>query len=649
MRSLCLFAAVIASAASCSRDKPTGPATTATDAMWKYTPEAARGAIVISPRGMKLVENAWVDARAYLDQAGPELAPIKEQLDAILAPLGGTKVMLADLGMAATKGAALFFVKDGMIAILPVTDRDAFLAKVKGTKATAPDGVDRIDNVACKPLDDVYACATAEPLLATIGKGELKSKLARIGKRGEIELVGDQLPLGGAAPGTVAAIAQLSRGSATVRGIILNAPLELGDKLGTSQKPRTLAGRTAAFGLIDLRPLVADAPPEPIAEGVTFADVVKSLAGALTIVVPAGEATMDMQLPLSDPAAFTKIVDKCAEIPPLAAMSATSANGVCHLKIPEAGLELDAWLDGKLLRIGNKAAKGGGKSVPLSPVGSELATGDWGISFWGRGSMLAPASKQPAPDAASVDPRALAPVRILSLVNELGIGLKRDGDALRFLVGVRTQFANPDTVTSKLASITALDVLQNKASAKAQPVAVAAADADAPFADDFTAGQTGLLVPTTLLGFGTSVIIPMVMRYARGSSPDEDTAPTGAPTGAPVQGDGQYTKIVTMLYVTQAYPKWLEANPKKPCATLADLQKLMPGAGSDTPPFPTSDEWGHELVVKCGKDAPPAANGFGVLSGGPDGKVGTADDITSYDAPQAPIAPPPPPAPAPTP
>jgi general secretion pathway protein G len=42
------------------------------------------------------------------------------------------------------------------------------------------------------------------------------------------------------------------------------------------------------------------------------------------------------------------------------------------------------------------------------------------------------------------------------------------------------------------------------------------------------------------------------------------------------------------------------------------------------------DEWDNELVVLCGSAAPPAADGFGILSKGRDGRQGSEDDIRSW-------------------
>lgn len=74
----------------------------------------------------------------------------------------------------------------------------------------------------------------------------------------------------------------------------------------------------------------------------------------------------------------------------------------------------------------------------------------------------------------------------------------------------------------------------------------------------------------------------------------------------------------------EAYPLWRMRNAETACpAALAELLEY-------TNRKDTVDPWGNELTMVCGDGAPPAAKGFGVSSAGPDGKAGTADDLTSW-------------------
>jgi Type II secretion system (T2SS), protein G len=74
----------------------------------------------------------------------------------------------------------------------------------------------------------------------------------------------------------------------------------------------------------------------------------------------------------------------------------------------------------------------------------------------------------------------------------------------------------------------------------------------------------------------------------------------------------------------EAFPMWQAHHPDQACpGSLADLADLVDGRAM-------RDPWGHDLVMVCGAGAPPAAHGFGVISLGPDGRPGTADDVTSW-------------------
>jgi hypothetical protein len=82
---------------------------------------------------------------------------------------------------------------------------------------------------------------------------------------------------------------------------------------------------------------------------------------------------------------------------------------------------------------------------------------------------------------------------------------------------------------------------------------------------------------------------------------------------------GDLAKLLVRAYVTEAYPRWQADNPGKPCpSALEDLARYF----GDDPGVPVlTDPWGQRLVMQC-DDA-----GLVVLSLGPDGTRGTADDI----------------------
>lgn len=488
------FALILAVLAGCGRDTPAMPTT---DQLWALAPESARGGIVISARGVGMLERGYADVWKQLDTV-PDLAPAKARVAEALAPFAPA-ITLAEFGFTPSKGAALFMMKDGMIAILPLADRDKFLAKVKGTKGE----VDAIDTTTCKLIRGFYVCATSAALLDTVGKGDLKKHLVA---RGEIEIVGTDLPFGDK-PVTVAAAVQLARGAATLRGTITNAPADLAGRFAKSATPRLDAGHTAGFALVDLR---AWLPPteENLVGDITVAKVLDSLDGLLSVVTPAGITVLDVEQPTTDPAPMTTIVSRCNELPGGEALEAKIENGVCRFKAPNWGVSLDLWMDGKTVRVGNKTTPPKRASVPLTPIGAELARGPWSFVFWGRGTMLAgPPIEGVQP--VDVPPESAMVIRAMSIVNELGLGVRQKGDVLELIATVRTTFANPDDVIAKLATITANDIAATRARGLAEPIAKSSPGA--PFAHDFAAGHAGLLVPTALAGQGVTMVVTGLM------------------------------------------------------------------------------------------------------------------------------------------
>lgn len=86
------------------------------------------------------------------------------------------------------------------------------------------------------------------------------------------------------------------------------------------------------------------------------------------------------------------------------------------------------------------------------------------------------------------------------------------------------------------------------------------------------------------------------------------------------------TKVAVVQIATEAYPRWSVENPAASCpGSIDELGKYL-----NHPDL--TDMWGHKYVMLCGTEAPPAARGgIGVVSAGPDGKVGTADDVKSWE------------------
>src|SRR5450432_2304176 len=133
---------IIVAVVACKKDTGGGdshrgePASTAeADALWKLAPEGAIVGVVVSPRAMQMTEHAWQDIHTFI-ATSPELEPVAAELEQALRTLpSGPDVSLASFGLSAQKGAAIFFTgpNDGIV-VVPLGDRDKFLAAVHGAK-----------------------------------------------------------------------------------------------------------------------------------------------------------------------------------------------------------------------------------------------------------------------------------------------------------------------------------------------------------------------------------------------------------------------------------------------------------------------------------------------------------------------------------
>lgn len=492
------------------------PSTTAQDALWKLAPDGAFVGVVISPSALTRIEAGFQAINKAFD-AAPELAAFKGRMDQELEDVLGTPVAsLAAVGFTSKPGIALFVVdREQPLVILPVADRDKFLAVAKGTKGA--DG-DTIKRTTCKTVKGLYACAREPSLFDRIGKGDLSSQLKLAGARGDIEAVVT-------IPKTqiqIAGVAQLGAGSVVVRAAVKGAPSEVKGFLANA-KPRTDGDKTAGFAVLSLggylKQMKDAVPPIPVAPGVTADALVKSIEGPLTLTIDNGSTTIDMRLPLSDDGPAKQLLAACDQLPPLVQLGATVKDGTCHVAVPQMGMEVDGWVDGKTLRVGKQGAQSGsGPAATLSPVAKELANGEWVIAMFGRGTMFGE-TKMQVPTSAGMPPEALLAIRALAMLNEVGVGVRTDGDVIRGVATIRTVWSNPDDVVAKLVAIDPLDVLQGKGGAKGK--AVADAHPQSAFASDFKTGISGLMIPASTIGVLSAVAIPAFLGYMKKSKRSE--------------------------------------------------------------------------------------------------------------------------------
>ncbi|MCW5805637.1 MAG: hypothetical protein KIT31_24920 [Deltaproteobacteria bacterium] len=508
---IALAAALLA--AGCKKEaapgSPGAPASTVEqDALWELAPAGAQFGVVASARAVGMAEGAWLAIRELIADA-PELAEAERTLSRELVATVGTKhPTLADLGLTSDRGFAAFHVEasDGIVLILPVADRDRFLAKVKGKRGDPGEKGDRIKDLTCRDVDGRYTCAQPAELLDKLGKGKLAGKLEEAGARGDIELAGTFPASDGKKGPRLAAVAQLAKGAVVVRGVFGGIPDEATEVLGKPVKPRVDGNRTVGFAVFDPRPLVEKYSRVRLGK-VTLAEVGEALAGPITVAMPAGDPAIDLRVPLADPELFESLVANCRALPPLRRLGAQADEDGCSVEIPPLGIDVDAWVEKKELRIGRR--KGGGRagSSPMSAIGEELADGEWTFALFGHGTALAfdnPRFFDMLRKNAPQD--ALVGLRVMSALNEIGLAGRLKGDAIAFVASFRTLWANPDEVVKKLLRIDLDDVLDGAAAKKAKDIA--AAHPDAPFAADHAAGANGVVAMTAPVGLLAATAIP---------------------------------------------------------------------------------------------------------------------------------------------
>jgi len=505
----------------CKKEPPvvtptTAPATTKEqDALWALAPAGTRSGMVASPRGVALLERGALALRALL-ASSPDFAEADGKLMRVLLDATGSpNPTLADLGFTHDQGFAVFLLDGGDgVAILPVADRDKFLARFGGHKSA--DG-DKLGSGVCKPIDGRYLCADHGEVLARLGHSDLQVTLRTAGARGDLELAGRAEPAAGL---TVAMAVQLERGAFVVRGTVSAVPPAVTAMIGAPSKPRAGAAAASAFGVLDLSPYLTKAPPLPVTPGVTLAELARTVAGPVTFTMPAGATDAGIRIPLSDPAPARAVLDHCPELPPLAQVGATLKDGACRIPVPNSGgFALELWVEGKELRIGSRAGATP-RTIAPSPLAAELAAGEWSAMMLGRGTTLT----MPAIPGLAAQLRAIGSIgpvvlRALMLFNELGIAVRRDGDALRFVVGLRTAWANPDAVVDPLLAISADDLTSGKALERGK--AIAARAPGTLFADDLAAGSGGMVMLTAPIGILSAVAIPAFMDYMKRSKKSE--------------------------------------------------------------------------------------------------------------------------------
>jgi acetyl esterase/lipase len=462
------------------------------DLLWALAPEGAALGVVVSPHGVAMIERAAASAQELLTSSADFAALQADVMHGLMGVLGTPNPTLAGFGLNHDRGFALFVVDDGQIVmVLPVGDRNRFVTALQGSKGA--DG-DVVGSWACQTIDGRYVCAQRRGLFAKLGRGGLDAVRRSAGARGEIEIAGR----GGIEPvgRSFAAAAELDRGAVIVRGTVDGVASPVTDLLGAPGRPHADAAGAAGFGVVDLRQVLAALQPQPIASGVTIADLARTLAGPVTYVVGAGTVDPGIRAPLRDPGPARALIEHCDALR-LGQFTATVREGACQVSGPGRSLAIDSWIDGGQLRIANRAA-GTASAIEPSPLARELAQGAWSVALFGRGHFLD--IKDARSQIAMLPAVVASKARLWPLLSEVGVGIRKDGASVHFAIGARTIWSNPDDVVRKLLAISSEDLLSGKGVEIGRSIASGAPSS--PFAHDFRAGTAGVLG----LGFATGLL-----------------------------------------------------------------------------------------------------------------------------------------------
>jgi hypothetical protein len=582
------------------------------DALWDLAPDGTELGIVASSRAVGLGFRGIAAIRGLAAQ--PDVEPAKEQLDALAhAMFGSTTATPEEAGFATNKPFAMFATSDGVLGIMPVGDRDKFMAQKKGTRGSAED---TLDTNTCRMISDRYVCATSTAMFDRLGKGSLRGKLGRVGARGDAELYMTSLPLLGDTKGTLTVAAQIDRGEVSIHGLWQGTPSGVLAKLSGITAPHPDTAGASGFVTFNAAPLLASLPSIPIAGGVTTDQLAASIAGPISAVIPSGSIDIQLHIPLNDVKPATTIIENCKDVGTFFALAETQTPGACRVVLRGTNaLELDIWVDGTTLRLGaHKGPSPKGQPGALTPVGRELAANDWTAALWGRGTMLNLSGITPTTQEV---PGAVAlGVHLMALVNELGAAVKVDATGVTFRAYLRTVWTNTSDVVTKYIAVSGNDIISGKATELAKSIVTTAPGS--PFSADYAAGQGGLMIPAAAIGLVTSAVMPVIAHMIGGGTDDGD-AGANNPNGPPM-ANSDLALLLCRAYVEEAYPKWLADNKGKKCPTrIDDLAKYF----GDDPGLPIKeDPWGRPLVMTCSDD-----KGVAVMSAGEDGSPGTDDDI----------------------
>ncbi len=542
-----LAVVAIVGVAACKKSKPTdqrmlngataAPALAAIDGaqadkLWALAPNGTFVGAVLTGRGAATAVQTFETFRAQISQVpalGEKFTAMYGQ--AMQEITGNPMGTLTDAGLA-PGAAAAFFGKEQMVLVLPVVDRDKFVAAAKGQRASdLQNGVDVIAALQCAPRKGFYVCASSLLLLDQLGSGSLVGRVDKVGSRGDLEVVVDfdlappnELGL----KGTGALTLQLGGGQVLIRGVVPRGA----NPLVADRKISLDTSCAAGFILADIMPLLK-AVPGGNADKVASAGV----DGRFTAVMPAGRLDVDARLMLTSAAVATAAIGKCDAVPSNPIVTLTADDGICNIAVPSVGATLQAWVQDNQVRVArDKFGEGRCLALPRSALGTELADGSWHAAMWGRGFGIdgAVASFKNLPMGELTPAQIAMAVRLFAVISEMGVGIDARPESTRFVVGLRTIFSNPPAVVAELQK--ALATMANGQLDSTAFVALAKKYPSSDFASDYAAGPVGLMVPVAAVGALAAIAVPAFVRYrdlSRGAAAATVDAPTLVPAPEP--------------------------------------------------------------------------------------------------------------------
>jgi type IV pilus assembly protein PilA len=539
-----LILAAVGSLPACKKsDSPdsaaAAPAPGRTDELWHLAPPDLRLGVVAADGALAMVHDGWAALSAGLAQlpgAAELVARVRQAATLSGVPLTD-RAALAAAGIDLARGAAVFVREGGgMVLVLPVVDREAFVERLGGSPGAGGGADTLLGALSCRDAAGRYVCVAGP---ASTDGARAPADLARwpAAQRGHVELwmapsalegVLEQAIAGGT--GLRVALA-LERGGATVRAHWTGTPR--GPAAAFAGRPRgplvaELAGRADlsgflaldAGGFAGLAALAGSVPPGITVGPVALRDLVGSMRGDVVIWGERGlPASGGAAIGLGDEAPARALVEACT-LPPVVPGFALAREGErCILSVPNqpmgGTLRAEIRVDKGALRLGvaEPGAAGANPGPALPAIGKEIL--DHQVALWGHGFMV---------DAADVGtlpvPRPDLLLYAATHLSGLGIGARIAPDGIHGLLHLRTVWANPPELVAVLEPLL-VAFARGDAGVAASIRALAARHPSSPFAGDLAAGHAGLMPLAGGVGVLAAIAIPAYVKYVKKSKAAE--------------------------------------------------------------------------------------------------------------------------------